>query len=48
MAFDILDDARTNISRTENARLICQCHCLPKDNQSEAQRREFCPSDFDG
>jgi hypothetical protein len=48
MAFDILDDARTNISRTENARLLCQCHYLSTDNQTEAQREAFCPSDFNG
>jgi hypothetical protein len=48
MAFDILDDARTNISRTENARLLCQCHYLTTDNQTEAQREAFCPSDFNG
>ncbi|CAF1231815.1 unnamed protein product [Rotaria sp. Silwood1] len=46
MAFDILDSARRNISRTENARLLCQCHYLSTDNQTEAQREAFCPSDF--
>ncbi|CAF5201111.1 unnamed protein product, partial [Rotaria magnacalcarata] len=46
MAFDILDNARTNISRTENARLLCQCHYLSTDNQTEAQHEAFCPSDF--
>ncbi|CAF2540699.1 unnamed protein product [Rotaria sp. Silwood2] len=46
MAFDILDNARMNISRTENARLLCQCHYLSSDNQTEAQREAFCPSDF--
>lgn len=48
MAFDILDDARINISRTENARLICQCHYLTNDNDTEAQRAAFCPSDLNG
>ncbi|CAF4519942.1 unnamed protein product [Rotaria sp. Silwood1] len=44
-AFDLLDKARENISRTENARLICQCHYLSTDNQTGAQREAFCPSD---
>lgn len=48
MAFDILDDARINISRTENARLLCQCHYLTNDNQTDAQRAAFCPSDLNG
>jgi hypothetical protein len=48
MAFDILDDARTNISRTENARLLCQCHYLSTDNLTETQREAFCPSDYNG
>jgi hypothetical protein len=48
MAFDILDDARTNISRTENVRLLCQCHYLSTDNQTEAEHEAFCPSDFNG
>ncbi|CAF3855579.1 unnamed protein product [Rotaria sp. Silwood2] len=48
MAFDLLDNARINISRTENARLICQCHYLSTDNQTEAQREAFCPSDSNG
>ena len=48
MAFDILDAARINISRTENAKLICQCHYLSADNQTEAQHRAVCPTDFDG
>jgi hypothetical protein len=48
MAFDILDDARTNISRTEKARLLCQCHYLTTDNQTEEQHEAFCPSDFNG
>jgi len=48
MAFDLLDRARINISRTENARLLCQCHYLSSDNQTEAQREAFCPSDFNG
>jgi hypothetical protein len=47
-AFDLLDNARTNISRTENARLLCQCHYLSTDNQTDAQRESFCPSDFNG
>ncbi|UJR10091.1 hypothetical protein I4U23_014313 [Adineta vaga] len=46
MAFNILDDARTNISRTENVRLLCQCHYLTTDNLTDAQREAFCPSDF--
>jgi hypothetical protein len=46
MAFDLLDNARINISRTENARLLCQCHYLSSDNQTEAQREAFCPSDL--
>jgi hypothetical protein len=48
MAFDILDNARTNISRTENARLLCQCHYLSSDNQTIEQREAFCPSDSNG
>jgi hypothetical protein len=48
MAFDLLDDARTNISRTENARLLCQCHYLSSANQTDAQREASCPSDFNG
>jgi hypothetical protein len=48
MAFDILDNARINISRTENARLLCQCHYLSTDNQTKAQREAFCPSDVHG
>ncbi len=48
MAFNLLDYARTNISRTENARLLCQCHYLSSDNQTEAQREAFCPSDMNG
>jgi hypothetical protein len=48
MAFDILDDARKNISRTENARLLCQCHYLSIDNQTEAEHEAYCPSDFNG
>lgn len=48
MAFDILDNARINISRTENTKLICQCHYLSTDNQTEAQREAFCPFDFKG
>ena len=47
MAFDLLDNARTNISRTENARLLCQCHYLSNDEQSES-REAFCPSDING
>jgi hypothetical protein len=46
MAFDILDEARMNISRTENARLLCQCHYLSTDNLTETQREAFCPSDY--
>ncbi|CAF0788878.1 unnamed protein product [Adineta ricciae] len=46
MAFNILDDARTNISLTENVRLLCQCHYLTTDNQTDAQREAFCPTDF--
>ncbi|CAF3971477.1 unnamed protein product [Adineta steineri] len=45
-AFDLLDDARVQISRTENARLLCQCHYLTTDDQSEEQKQAFCPSDF--
>ncbi|CAF1308139.1 unnamed protein product, partial [Didymodactylos carnosus] len=45
-AFDILDEARTNISRTENARLLCQCHYLTTDNYTASERAEFCPSDY--
>ena len=48
MAFDILDNARTNISLTENVRLLCQCHYLTTDNQTDAQREAFCPTDFNG
>ncbi len=48
MAFDILDNARKNISRTENARLLCQCHYLTIDNQTEAEHEAYCPSDFNG
>jgi hypothetical protein len=48
MAFDILDNARINISRTEKARLLCQCHYLTTDNQTEVEREAFCPSDFNG
>ena len=48
MAFDILDNARESISRTENAKLLCQCHYLAIDNQTEARREVFCPSDFHG
>lgn len=48
MAFDILDNARINISRTENARLLCQCHYLSPDNQTEEQHEAFCLSDFNG
>jgi hypothetical protein len=48
MAFDLLDNARINISRTENARLLCQCHYLSNDNHTDAQREAFCPSDFNG
>ena len=48
MAFDILDEARTNISRTEKARLLCQCHYLSTDNQTTEQREAFCPSDSNG
>ncbi|CAF1481621.1 unnamed protein product, partial [Didymodactylos carnosus] len=44
-AFDILDEARTNISRTENVRLLCQCHYLTTDNYTGDDRTEFCPSD---
>ncbi|UJR35966.1 hypothetical protein I4U23_028707 [Adineta vaga] len=46
MAFELLDKARLQISRTENARLLCQCHYLSSDNQTDAQREAFCPSDF--
>ncbi len=42
MAFDL----RINISRTENASLLCQCHYLSSDNQTTAQREASCPSDF--
>ena len=48
MAFNILDEARINISRTEKAKLLCQCHYLTIDNQTEAEREGFCPSDFNG
>lgn len=48
LAFDILDEARINISRTENARLLCQCHYLSTDNMTESQREAFCPSDYNG
>jgi hypothetical protein len=48
MAFDLLDNARINISRTENTRLLCQCHYLSSVNQTQAQREAFCPSDFNG
>jgi len=46
MAFDLLDNARINISRTENTSLLCQCHYLSSDNQTAAQREASCPSDF--
>ncbi|CAF1134734.1 unnamed protein product [Adineta steineri] len=46
MAFDILDNARVTIARTENARLLCQCHYLSSDNQTDAEREAACPSDF--
>ncbi|CAF0831187.1 unnamed protein product [Adineta ricciae] len=45
-AFDLLDNARVNISRTENAKLLCQCHYLSSDNQTDAEREAFCPSDL--
>ncbi|CAF3365398.1 unnamed protein product [Rotaria socialis] len=48
MAFDLLDNARMKIARTENAKLICQCHYLQTDNQTETQRDAFCPSDLHG
>lgn len=48
LAFDILDEARINISRTENARLLCQCHYLSTDNLTESQREASCPSDYNG
>jgi hypothetical protein len=48
MAFDLLDNARINISRTEKARLLCQCHYLTTDNQTDAEREAFCPSDSNG
>jgi hypothetical protein len=48
MAFDLLDYARTNISRTENARLLCQCHYLSTNNQTEEQHELSCPSDTNG
>lgn len=47
MAFDLLDNARIKISRTENARLLCQCHYLSNENQNES-REAFCPSDLNG
>ena len=45
MAFDLLDNARTNISRTENAKLLCQCHYLSASNETDLSRNAFCPSD---
>jgi hypothetical protein len=45
MAFDLLDNARINISRTENARLLCQCHYLTSINQTDSLRQASCPSD---
>lgn len=46
-AFDLLDNARMNISRTENAKLLCQCHYLTNENYTDS-REAFCPSDFNG
>ncbi len=48
MAFDLLDNARINISRTENAKLLCQCHYLSSTNQNDSSREGFCPSDING
>jgi hypothetical protein len=45
MAFDLLDNARINISQTENAKLLCQCHYLTQTNQTDLSREAFCPSD---
>ena len=48
MAFDILDNARLNISRTENTKLLCQCHYLASPEQYSNSREAFCPSDSSG
>ena len=48
MAFDLLDNARVKISRTENAKLLCQCHYLSSDNRTDAEHEAFCPSDMNG